>query len=38
MGYGLLEEMSLAELRERMEQVKAEQKKEEEDRRFLIWV
>lgn len=33
MGFGLLEEMSLAELRDRLEIVKAERKAEEEDRR-----
>lgn len=33
MGFGLLEEMSLAELRDRLEVVKAERKAEEEDRR-----
>jgi hypothetical protein len=33
MGIGLLEEMSLAELRERLDQVKLQQKREEEDRR-----
>ena len=33
MGYGLLEEMSLAQLRERLDQVKLERKEEEELRR-----
>ncbi|CAD8194680.1 unnamed protein product [Paramecium pentaurelia] len=36
MGYGLLEEMSLAELRDRLEIVKAERKAEEEDKRKEI--
>lgn len=36
MGYGLLEEMSLAELRDRLEVVKAERKIEEEEKRKEI--
>ncbi|CAD8115410.1 unnamed protein product [Paramecium sonneborni] len=36
MGYGLLEEMSLAELRDRLEVVKAERKAEEEEKRKEI--
>ena len=34
MGHGLLEEMSLFELRERMEQLKIERKEEREQRRL----
>lgn len=36
MGFGLLEELSLAQLRERLEIVKAERKAEEEEKRKEI--